>query len=57
MLAKLLCDISSNRPKLREIAAVARNFAKPQAAENIAKVCLQTCFEKSNDRVDLAKDF
>ncbi len=57
ILAKLLRDISNNRSKLKVIAQTVRNFAKPQAADDVAKICLQACLEKSNDRIGLAKDF
>lgn len=57
MLAKQLHDVAINRSKLKSIAQAVRNFAKPHAAEDVAKICLQACLEKSNDRIGLAKDF
>ena len=57
VLAKQLGEISAHRSKLRSIAEAVRGFAKPQAAEDVAKICLQTCLEKTNGDVGLAKDF
>lgn len=55
-LAKLLRDLSVNRSKLKAIAEAASNFAKPQAAEDVAKICLQACLEKADNNVGIAKD-
>lgn len=56
-LANQLQDIAKNRSKLKGFAEAARNFAKPDAADDVAKVCLHVCTGKQNRKVDLAKDF
>ena len=56
-LANHLQDIAKNRSKLKGYAEAARNFAKPNAADDVAKVCLHACMGNQNSKVGLAKDF
>ena len=56
-LANHLCEISANRSKLKRIAQLIRNFAKPQAAADVAKICLQVCLDKNSARPRLVKDY
>ena len=56
-LAKVLKDLLSNRAKLKAFAGAASEFAKPQAAEDVAKVCIQTCLDKDDENVNMIKDF
>lgn len=44
-LAKKLQEITLNRAKLKAIAKAVSDFAKPQAADDVANICLQTCIE------------
>lgn len=56
VLAKQLGEISTHRSKLRSIAKAVHEFAKPQAAKDVATICLQTCMGKTNGDVGLEKD-
>ena len=42
-LAQYLQEVSVNRKKLKAIAKAVREFAKPQAADDVANICLQAC--------------
>ena len=57
ILANHLQDIVNNRSKLKGFAKAAQNFAKPDAAEDVAKFCLDICLDKSRNNPGLAKDF
>ena len=54
VLAALLGDVEAHRSKLKDIAAAIRGFAKPRAAEDVAKICLQACLK--GKRAGLAED-
>ena len=47
-LTELLREFSINRLKLKRIADAVRSFAKPLAADDVARVCLQVCLEKKS---------
>ncbi len=57
ILTEHLQDIAINRSKLKGFAKAARNFAKPDAAEDVAKICLDICTDKRSSSAGLAKDF
>ena len=57
ILAHHLQDIANNRSKLKGFAEAASNFAKPDAADDVAKLCLQICLDKQSTKAGLAKDF
>lgn len=56
-LAKVLQELLSNRTKLRSFAEAAETFAKPQAARDVAKVCIQACLGKDDENISMVKDF
>lgn len=45
-LAELLRELTSQRTKLKTLAAAVSVFAKPHAAKEVAKICLQACEKK-----------
>ncbi len=53
-LAAQLQDVIANRSKLKGFAEAARNFAKPTAAQDVAKICLEACFAKQRNSVGIA---
>ena len=56
-LAQLLTDLLSNREKIKSFAKAATAFAKPQAARDVAKVCLQSCFGKDDQNIKMVSGF
>ena len=56
-LASVINDLLSNRTKLKAFANAASTFAKPQAAKDVAKVCIQACFGKDDENINMVKDF
>ncbi len=56
-LAKMLQDLLTNRTKLRSFAEATGAFAKPQAARDVAKVCIQACLGKDDENINMVKDF
>ncbi len=54
-LAQLLKGLLSNRAKIKSFADAAIAFAKPQAARDVAKVCLQSCFGKDDENITMVK--
>lgn len=56
VLAALLRDVDAHRSKLKDIAVAIRGFAKPRAAEDVAKICLQACLKSKGERTGLAED-
>ena len=56
-LALALKDLLENRVKIKAFADAASAFAKPQAAQDVAKVCVQACFGKSSENINMVKDF
>lgn len=52
-LAELLQELTSQRSKLKALAKAASKFAKPNAAEEVAEICLQACEEKNGRRETL----
>lgn len=56
-LAKVLQDLLSNRNKLRAFADAITAFAKPQAAKDVANVCIQACLGKGDPNISMVKDF
>lgn len=56
-LAKLLQDLLNNRSKLRAFAQATSAFAKPQAAKDVAKICMQACFGKDDENVDMVEGY
>lgn len=55
-LAALLRDVDAHRSKLKEVAVAIQGFAKPRAAEDVAKICLQACLKGKGERTGLAED-
>jgi len=56
-LAAVLQDVLSNRNKLKAFANAITAFAKPQAARDVAKVCIQACLGKDDPNINMVKDF
>lgn len=56
-LAKVLNDLLNNRAKIKSFAEAAGAFAKPQAAKEVAKVCLQACFGKDDENINMVEGF
>jgi UDP-N-acetylglucosamine--N-acetylmuramyl-(pentapeptide) pyrophosphoryl-undecaprenol N-acetylglucosamine transferase len=56
-LAKMLQDLLTNRTKLRSFAEATSAFAKPLAARDVAKVCIQACLGKDDENINMVKDF
>lgn len=56
-LATMLQDLLTNRTKLRSFAKATGAFAKPQAASDVAKVCIQACLGKDDENINMVKDF
>ncbi len=56
-LANVLEDLLLNRSKIRSFAEATRAFAKPQAARDVAKVCIQSCLGKDGENINMVKDF
>ncbi len=56
-LANVLSDLLSNRTKIKSFAEAASSFAKPHAAKDVAKVCLQACFGKDDENIKMIEDF
>ena len=54
-LVRLLRDVNAHRSKIKDIALAIRKFAKPQAADDVAKICMQVCLGKSDNSENLAK--
>ncbi|MCY3803367.1 MAG: undecaprenyldiphospho-muramoylpentapeptide beta-N-acetylglucosaminyltransferase [Gammaproteobacteria bacterium] len=55
-LAALLRDVEVHRSKVRDLAAAIRGFAKPRAAEDVAKICMQACLKRKGEHTGLAED-
>ncbi len=55
-LSDLLSDVQVHRSKIRNIADAIRGFAKPRAAEDVAKICLQVCLQGKDEAPGLAED-
>ncbi len=56
-LTVVLEDLLANRSKLRSFAEATRAFAKPHAARDVAKVCIQSCLGKDDENINMVKDF
>ena len=56
-LASVINDLLNNRAKLKALASAASAFAKPHAANDVAKVCIQACFGKNGENINMVKDF
>ncbi len=56
-LASILQDLFTNRTKLRALAKAATVFAKPQAAKDVADVCVQVCLGNDQKNIHMVKDF
>ena len=56
-LASVINDLLNNRAKLKAFASAASAFAKPHAANDVAKVCIQACFGKNGENINMVKDF
>lgn len=56
-LARTLQDLIINRAKLRTFAKAITAFAKPQAAKDVANVCVRACFGKGDQNINMVKDF
>ena len=56
-LANVLSDLLNNRTKIKSFAEAAGTFAKPQAARDVAKVCLQACFGKDDENIKMVEGF
>ena len=57
ILAKMLQDLMVNRSKLRTFTEAITAFAKPQAAKDVANVCIQACLGKGDPNINMVKDF
>lgn len=57
LLADTLKDLFENRSKLRSFADATKAFAKPQAARDVAKVCIQSCLGKDDENINMVKDY
>lgn len=55
-LAALLRDMEVHRSKVKDLAAAIRGFARPQAADDVAKICLQACLKRKGEHTGLAED-
>ena len=55
-LARLLRDVGINRSKIKDIAHAIRSFARPRAADDVAKICMQVCLGENDSRIGLARD-
>ncbi len=56
-LADVLEDLLRNRSKLKSFSEATKAFAKPQAARDVAKVCIQSCLGKDDENINMVKDF
>lgn len=56
-LAKVLQELLANRSKLRSFAEATSAFAKPQAARDVANVCVQACIGKDDKNIDMVKGY
>ena len=56
-LANVLSDLLNNRAKIKSFSEAAKTFAKPQAAKEVAKVCLQACFRKDDENINMVEGF
>ena len=56
-LAAVLQDLLNNRSKLRALAQASVAFAKPQAAKDVAKACVQACIGKDDENIDMVKGY
>ncbi len=56
-LAITLQHLLENRTKLRSFAKAVRKFAKPQAAKDVADVCVQSCLGSDGKDINMVKDF
>jgi len=56
-LTKVLQDLLTNRSKLKVFADSITAFAKPNAARDVANVCVQACLGKNDPNINMVKDF
>jgi len=56
-LAGLLQELLKNQGKLKTYSQASSTFAKPNAAKDVAKICVQACFYKDDENIDMVKDF
>jgi UDP-N-acetylglucosamine--N-acetylmuramyl-(pentapeptide) pyrophosphoryl-undecaprenol N-acetylglucosamine transferase len=56
-LASTLQGLLGDRNKLRSLAKAASMFAKPQAAKDVADVCVNSCLGKDDKNINMVKDF
>jgi len=56
-LARMLQDLLGNRNKLKTFAQASSTFAKPNAAKDVAKICVQACFHKDDENTDMVKGY
>ncbi len=56
-LAELMHELFSNPVRLKSIAKNIADFAKPDAAKNVAAVCLNACDGNSNREVKFINDY
>ena len=49
-LAGMLRDLNTQRSRVKEIAKIIQSFAKPQAANHVARICMQACLGRSGNR-------
>ncbi|MEJ2115263.1 MAG: undecaprenyldiphospho-muramoylpentapeptide beta-N-acetylglucosaminyltransferase [Gammaproteobacteria bacterium] len=56
-LADVLEDLLRNRSKLKSFSEATKAFAKPQAARDVAKACIQSCLGKDGENINIVKDF
>lgn len=51
-LAGLLRDLNIQRFRVKDIAKKIQSFAKPQAANHVASICMQVCLDRNANRKD-----
>ena len=56
-LVETLHDLLSNRTKLKAYADAAKAFAKPQAAKDVADVCIHACLGKDDKNINIVKGY
>ncbi|MFK7814973.1 MAG: undecaprenyldiphospho-muramoylpentapeptide beta-N-acetylglucosaminyltransferase [Gammaproteobacteria bacterium] len=56
-LANTLQELLTNRTTLRSFAEATRALAKPQAAKDVADVCVHACLGKDDKNINMVKGF
>ena len=56
-LAEVLDDLISNRNKIKAYAKAAYAFAKPQAAKDVADVCIHACLGNDDQNINMVNGY